>query len=180
MFIYGYLTISICLFIYLDVWEMLQNMNFNEVSNIIAKKPNIINSMRGELNNTLLMEAADNQRKDCVKFLLNQPHDVSVVDYFGWNVLHFIVVRNNDNNVIEMLECLDISQLNNNMINKQDNFGKITPLHHAAWDNKHKSIRWLLKHGADTSLKDYGGRLPGEHDLCDDETISIIRSYRKW
>ena len=179
MFIYGYLTIFICLFIYLDVWEMLSNKRFNEVSNIIAKQPHIINSMRGIFNRTLLMEAAHKQRKDCVKFLSNQPHDVSVVDDVGENVLHWIV-GNNDDDVIEMLKCLDISQLNNNIINQQDNIFKRTPLHFAAIYNKHKSIRWLLNHGADTSLKDRFGKLPDEHKYCDDETKSIIRSYRKW
>ena len=158
---------------------MLENMRFNEVSNIIAKKPHIINSMRGRYDNrTLLMEAADNQRKDCVVFLLNQPHDVSVVDDGDWNVLHYIVDFNNDDDVIEMLKCLDISQLNNNIIDQQDIIVKQTPLHFAAWDNKHKSIRWLLNHGADTSLKDDRGLLPGEYG--DDETKRIIRAHRKW
>ena len=159
---------------------MLKNMRFNEVSNIIAKKPHIINSMRGRYGNrTLLMEAARNRRKDCVVFLLNQPHDVSVVNDGGRNVLHFIVRYNDDDDVIEMFKCLDISQLNNNIINQQ-NIIKQTLLHYAAWYNKHKTIRWLLNHGADTSLKDRDGLLPGESSRCNDKTKRIIRSYRKW
>ena len=158
---------------------MLRDQRFNEVFNIIAKQPHIINSMRGFRNHTLLMWAARNRRKDCVVFLLNQPHDVSVVDDGGSNVLHRIVVRNDDDEAIEMFKCLDISQLNNNIINKQ-NIIKKTPLHYAAWRNNHKSIRWLLNHGADPSIKDLLGLLPDEDDRCDDETKSIIRSYRKW
>ena len=158
---------------------MLENMRFNEVSNLIAKQRNIINSMRGDYNRTLLMEAAINQRKDFVVFLLNQPHDVSVVDDDSWNVLHYIVRYNDDDDVIEMFKCLDISQLNNNIINQQ-NINKQTPLHYAARYNNHKSIRWLLNHGADTSLKDRRGLLPDEDNWCDDETKSIIRAHRKW
>ena len=170
---------SFYLFIYLDVWKMLENMRFDEVSNIVAKKPHIINLMRRRyFNHTLLMEAAFNRRKDCVEFLSNQPHDVSVVDDGGENVLHYIVC-NNDDVFIELLECLDISQLNN-IINQQDNIFKRTPLHLEAERNQHKPIRWLLKHGADPSLKDRRGLLPDEYDRCDDETKSIIRSYRKW
>ena len=157
---------------------MLRDKRFNEVSNIITKKPHIINSMRGDGNRTLLMEAALNKRKDCVLFLLNQPHDVSVVDDDGYNVLHYIVFYNYDDDAIELLECLHISQLNN-IINQQDKH-KRTPLHYAAINNRHKSIRWLLNHGADTSLKDLYGRLPDEHDRCDDETKRIIRAHRKW
>ena len=165
-------------FIHLDVWEMLKNMRFNEVSNLITKQPNIINSMRGRYNRTLLMVAARNQRKDCVVFLLNQPHDVSVVND-GWNVLHYIIDYNYDDEAIELLECLDISQLNNNIINQQ-NLYKLTPLHYAAVLNRHKSIRWLLKHGANPSHKDGDGLRPDEYDDCDDETKSIILAHRKW
>ena len=158
---------------------MLIDERFEEVSNILTNKPNVINSMRGSLNHTLLMEAARNQRKDCVVFLLNQPHDVSVVDDVGHNVLHFIVGFNDDDQAIELMKCLDISQLNNNIINQQ-NIAKRTPLHHAAIRNHHKSIRWLLEHGADPLIKDDRGLLPGEWDECDDETKRIIRSFRKW
>ena len=120
-------------FIYLDVWKMLENKDFDKVSKLLEEQPNIINSPRGEiLLQTCLMEAAEKQQKDCVKFFLKQPHDVSVVDRHGLNVLHRIVRDNKDDVAIDLLRCLDILQLNNNVINQQADYFKVIPLHHAA------------------------------------------------
>ena len=158
---------------------MLDKNDFDKLSFILTKQPNIINSLRrgGYDEETLMMHAARNQRKDCVKFLLKKPHDVSVVDKYGWNVLHWIVELNDDDDAIELLKCLDVSQLNKNIINQQNNKYKETPLHLAAMDNKHKTIRWLLEHGADVSLKNYRGIPP--HELCTEETRRIILQYNK-
>ena len=86
-------------------------------------------------------------------------------------------IRDSNDDAIELLKCLDVSQLNKNIINQQDN-NKLTPLHHAAIENRHKTIRWLCEHGADVSLKDVRGKRPYEHDWCDEETRSIILQYK--
>ena len=78
-----------------------------------------------------------------------------------------------------MLNSLDISQLNDDVINKQNKY-KETPLHRAAWKNKHKSMVWLMDQGADRSLKDVDGLRPDEYSDCSDETKNIIRSFKKW
>ena len=75
---------------------MLDKRKFDKLSSLLTQQPNIINSLRDEDDETLMMYAADNRRKDCVNFLLKKPHDVSVVDEDGWNVLHHIVWYNND------------------------------------------------------------------------------------
>ena len=62
---------------------MLFDKKFDDVSRIINKQPNLINSMRGEWGYTFLMYAAINKRKDIVGYLLNQQHDLSVVDDNG-------------------------------------------------------------------------------------------------
>ena len=96
---FDYLFIS---FIYLDVWKMLDKSKFDKFSSILTKQPNIINSLRDDLfEDTLMIYAARNRRNDCFKFLLKKPHDVSVVDEFGYNVLHRIVGWNNDDAAIE-------------------------------------------------------------------------------
>ena len=160
---------------------MLENNSFDEVKTLIAKQPNIVNLLRNRFNYTLLMKAAFNERKDFFTFFATQPHDVSVVDdNGGLNVLHYIVMCNDDDVAIEMLRCLDTSQLNHNVINKQTEYYKQTLLYYAATFNRHKSIEWLLKHGADPSLEDRHGLFPDEHRHCDEETKRIIRSYRKW
>ena len=126
------------------------------------------------------MNAALYNRKDIVEYLSNQQQDLSVVNDDGWNVLHFIVRFNDDDVAFEMLNSLDISQLNDDVINKQKAYNKYTPLHYAAWMNKHKSIVWLMDQGADPSLKDVGGERPGEDCDCSDETKNIIRNFKKW
>ena len=162
---------------------MLSDKKFDDVSKIIKEQPNLINSMRGGGESTFLMYAAINQRKDIVEYLLNQQHDLSVVDDDdddGCNVLHYIVWFNDDDVAFELLKSLEISQLNDDVINKQDNNYKQTPLHYAAMNNKHKSIVWLMDQGADPSLKDDDDERPGESRLCSDETKNIIRNFKKW
>ena len=160
---------------------MLKDKKFDNVSKIIKQKPNLINSMRDEGydGRTFLMYAVRYHRKDIVEYLSNQQHDLSVVNDFGWNVLHHIVWLNDDDVTFEMLNSLDISQLNDDVINKQNNF-KQTPLYFAAGMNKHKSIVWLMDQGADPSLKNVDGERPDEHRLCSDETKNIIRNFKKW
>ena len=156
---------------------MLYKRKFGKLSSLLTQQPNIINSLRDVIyEKTSMMYAAGNHRKDCVKFLLKKPHDVSVVDVNGWNVLHYIVRFNNDDdNAIKLLKYLDVSQLNENIINKQDNY-KYTPLHYAARRNNHKTIRWLCEHGADASLKDVRGKRP--YGYGDEETRRIILQYK--
>ena len=132
---------------------MLEDKKFDDVSRIINKQPNLINSMRGEWGWTFLMKAAYYKRKDIVGYLSNQQHDLSVVSDGGSNVLHHIVWFNDDDVAFELLNSLEISQLNDDVINKQNKY-KQTPLHYAAMKNKHKSIVWLMDQGADPSLKD--------------------------
>ena len=170
---------SFIFFYFLDVWKMLSDKKFDDVSRIIKQQPNLINSMRGERGYTFLMYAAYNNRKDIVEYILNQRHDLSVVDNNGWNVLHHIVLFNDDDVAFELLNSLDISQLNDDVINKQ-NIYKQTPLHIAAWFNKHKSIVWLMDQGADRSLKNKYGQRPGEDDECSNGTKNIIRNFKKW
>ena len=152
---------------------MLEDKKFDDVSRIINKQPNLINAMRGKWGWTFLMYAAYYERKDIVEYISNQQHDLSVVNDGGGNVLHFIVWCNDDDVAFELLKRLDISQLNDDIINKQTNF-KETPLHCAARKNNHKSIVWLMDQGADRSLKDVNGRRPDEDGRCSDETKNII------
>ena len=171
---------SFIFFYFLDVWKMLLDKKFDDVSRIFKEQPNLIDSMRGVWGKTFLMDAAVHRQKDIVGYLLNQQHDFSVVsDDIGWNVLHHIVWWNYDDVAIEMLNSLDISQLNDDVINKQAIL-KQTPLHLAAGMNKYKSIVWLMARGADLSLKDVNGRRPDEDRRCSYETKKIIRNFKKW
>ena len=169
---------SFIFFYFLDVWKMLEDKKFDDVTKIIKQKPNLINSMRGVLGRTFLMNAARYKQKDIVEYLSSQQQDLSVADDRGLNVLHEIVAWNDDDVTFEMLDSLDISQLNDDVINKQNNNYKYTPLHYAAWMNKHKSIVWLMDQGADPSLKDDDDERPDESPRCSDETKNIIRNFK--
>ena len=111
---------------------MLIDNKLDDVSRIIKEQPNLINSMRGEWGRTFLMYAAFDHRKDIVEYLSNQQHDLSVVNDYDSNVLHLIVWYNDDDVAFELLNSLEISQLNDDVINKQNKY-KQTPLHYAAW-----------------------------------------------
>ena len=74
---------------------------------------------------------------------------------------------------LELLNSLDATQLSSDVINKQ-NYNNDTPLHIAANWNNHKSIVWLLEHGADGSLTNIRGQRPDEQYLCNDKTKRII------
>ena len=154
---------------------MLKDKRFDDLSRIIKEQPNLLNSMRDLGERTFLMTAAFNKRKDIVGYIFsNQQHDLSVVDDDVWNVLHWIFVGNKDNDAFLMLKSLDISQINDDVINKQTNRYKRTPLFYAARKNYHKSIIWLMDQGADPSLKDNRGERPDEDNCCSDETKNII------
>ena len=158
---------------------MLFDNKFDDVSRIIKEQPNLINSMRHKGGWTFLMCAAIDHRKDIVEYLSNQQHDLSVVNDNGSNVLHYIVLFNGDDVAFELLNTLEISQLNDDVINKQNKY-KRTPLHYAAGMNKYKSIVWLMDQGADPSLNDNDGERPDEQRYCSDETKNIIRDFKKW
>ena len=138
-----YLKRVFIFFYFLDVWKMLKDKKFDDVSIIIKEQPNLINSMRGDWGNTFLMKAAYYEHKDIVGYLLNQQQDLSIINV-GENVLHFIVEWNDDDVAFEMLKSLDFSQLNDDVIDKQTNGFKQTPLHLAARKNNHKSIVCLM------------------------------------
>ena len=174
---------------FLDVWNLLYKKRFDDFSRILSKHPDVINSLRDDGGLRFLMmrfgggwtffiEAAINQRKDIFEYLSKKPHDISICDDIGENVLHHIVWWNKDDVAVKLLNYLDDSQLNYNFVNKQEVKYKHTPLHRAALKNRRKSIDWLLRHGADRSLKNIHSLCPEQ--LCDDATRSLIRNFGKW
>ena len=128
---------------------MLKDQKFDDVSRIIKEQQNVV--MRNEYGQTFLMNAARYKRIDILRYLSDERHDLSIVDHDGNNVLHWIVSCNRDDVAFEMLKSLHFPQLNVDVINKQSNNYKQTPLHYAVRNNKYKSIVWLLGLGADPS-----------------------------
>ena len=159
------------------MYDLLSN-NIEEFDNLLKQQPNITNSLRdGFYERTLLMKGARKRDKPIVSLLSKNDHDLSVVNDNGRNVLHWIVLYNYDDDSFELLNLFDATQLAS-VINQQNKYNE-TPLHDAAWSNLHKTIVWLLEHGADPSVKDNRGERPGEQYRCNDETKRIIQFFRK-
>ncbi|XP_066922096.1 26S proteasome non-ATPase regulatory subunit 10-like [Clytia hemisphaerica] len=156
-----------------DVWKILEEKKFAKFEEIFHQKPNIVNSLRdGGIGWTLLMWAVYKDRFDVFVHLMNYPHDFSLVDNVGWNVLHFVGYKGK----VRHLEKFD-QQTIEKLIDGRDIWNN-TPLHYAARWNNHDVIRWLLAKGADPQLKNKDGQRPDEHDECDGVTKEIIRSFR--
>ena len=181
---------------------MLEGKYFNDVSTIMSEQPtNINNSLRSQWGWTLLMKAAIDKQLEIFRFLASKPHDVTVVNDSTscWNVLHFIVLHNDDEVALEMMQCLDTTatqllkdcgavgiridngdnDFSNDAINQQTSSNQLTPLHLAAHVNKHQSIEWLLSQGADSQVTNSCGQCPGQHSRSDSETKQIIQNFRK-
>ena len=147
---------------------------------IIDKTPQLFNSLRygGLSNRTLLMESAVKNNMKLFEFIAQQKLDVSVVDVFNDNIFHHVVCYNTDEQSMKMLNLLiNTTDDIKSMINQQNN-SKRTPSHWAAGKNRHRSIEWLIRHGADVHMKDFQGNRPDEHSRCDDETKNIIQRFQ--
>ncbi|XP_066914172.1 uncharacterized protein [Clytia hemisphaerica] len=158
---------------YYDVWKILFENKFAKFEEIFKQKPNIVNSLRGGVDGwTLLMNAVDGDRFDVFVHLMKYPQDFSLVDNDGQNVLHFV----GSYGTVRYLEMFD-QQTIKKLINGRNIWNK-TPLHRAAWRNKHDVIRWLLAKGANPELKNDHGQRPDEQRKCDGVTKEIFRSFR--
>ena len=158
-----------------DVWEILQKKKFEKFEEIVKQNPNIINSMRGWNERTFLMMAVWQNRFDIFNEVVKFPQDFSLVDGGnGWNILHYVGYYGD----VGHLRMLEEKTSFTNLINKESNINKDTPLHWAAFHNKHDVIRWLLTKGANPNVKDSFGQRPDEHYPCDDVTKEIIQSFR--
>ncbi|XP_066912767.1 acyl-CoA-binding domain-containing protein 6-like [Clytia hemisphaerica] len=120
------------------------------------------------------MWAVDEDHFDVFVHLMKFPHDFSLVNNDGENVLHWVGRRGK----VRHLEQFD-QQTIGKLINGRDEDNE-TPLHYAASYNNHDVIRWLLAKGADYELKNYLGQRPDEQRDCDGFTKEIFRSFRSY
>ena len=150
----------------------MEEKNLEKFEEIFQEKPSIINSLRGDFNKTLLMETVWTKRFDIFVHLMKFAQDFSLVDKYGWNVLH----RVSWFGTVDWLKLFSQKTIER-LINRTDNV-KRTPLHHAAYMNKHKVIEWLLAKGSDPNLENKDGQRPDEDIDCDDVTKEIFQSFR--
>ena len=162
---------------------MLERKQWKKFKEIIDNIPNIINNLRrDEYNRTLLMTAVLKDNIEISQHILSYEQDVSVVDRYGYNVFHWIAICRRDDDAMKMITLFEDQQHVHwkDVLNKQTSSYKRTPLHYAAWKNKHKLVRWMCDKGADVEVRDFINNRPDEHPHCDEETKKIIRQFRKW
>ena len=162
---------SLSTFLFLDIFGMLLD-DYNKFMNIINDNPSMINNLRNDDDLSLLMWAACNNINRW-KILINIEQDFSIVDKNGYNLFRWISINYDDDTCNEMFNDLLTRQVDgvNNMNGRA--------LHNAAFYNRHKSIRTLLRFpDIDVNVREYG-ILPEEYDNCDETTKQIIREFRQ-
>ena len=159
---------------------MLFSEQFDLVKQMIDDNEYLLESLRDDYNQTLLMKVAWSWWYfSSFKFLIEFPQDFSVVDFTEQNIMHWIV-SNVDYRVLVMLESLrdEITRETFVRLINHLNVNGNSPLHVAAWWNRHNTIKYLIQNGANVNVRNKYGELPEEHGLCNDETKQLIRSYR--
>ena len=163
---------------------MLLREQFDIVKQMIDDNEYLLESLRGNDNQTLLMKVAWLRSSFySFKFLIEFPQDFSVVNFTEWNIIHYIVVDvyDDDDSALMMLKSLrdEITRETfARLINHLDVNGN-SPLHDAAWWNRHNTIKFLIQNGANVNVRNERGELPEEQEQgCNNETKQLIQSYR--
>ena len=166
-----------------DVYKLLRKKKFEQFDKMIQSIPHLINSLRDDDDDdgTLLMRVVryGGDDDDVFDHLLDIPQDFNVRDGYGWNIIHFIALFGDDDRSVRRLIKLSKKTDVGSLINKQ-NVNGYTPLHVAAWKNKHQTIKQLLNFGCDVTLRNKYDELPEEHSRCDEVTKELIRKARQW
>ena len=131
-------------------------------------------------NCTLLMWACRHGNIDVVRWLIQQNVNLTCEEENGKNVMHVLTFGGVDEEKsLDILEWIkETDSFTNILINKQDVNGN-TPLHHAAWHNKHRLLQQFINEGGDVNVRNKKNERPGDNKNCDKETIEIIQRYRK-
>ena len=161
---------------------MLLREQFDIVKQMIDDNEYLLESLRDNRNETLLMSVTWRRSFSSFKFLIEFPQDFSVVDFTEWNIIHWIVwnVLNDDDSVMMMKSLRDeiTRETFTRLINHLD-VDDDSPLHFVARWNRHNMIKFLIQNGANVNVRNKTGELPEEQEgRCKDETKQLIRSYR--
>ena len=144
---------------------------------MVHENHHLINCLRNDYDRTLLMHAVWWNDDVVFDYLIEKSQDFSIVNRSGWNIIHWIALSRDDEKCESQLIKLFHKTNVESLINERD-VGGNTPLHHAAQENKHQTIAWLISMGSDVNVRNNFNKLPDEDDDCDDETKRIIRQSR--
>ena len=106
---------------------------------------------------TPLIDAARFNKKDAVRFLLENKADVNKASDNGWTPLHWVVSQGK----LSMLKTLVEAGAD---VNAADKLGN-TPLHYAAKFEQYGFVSYLIKHGARTDVRNHEGKTPKDLEM---------------
>ncbi|XP_067653717.1 ankyrin repeat, PH and SEC7 domain containing protein secG-like [Haliotis asinina] len=140
---------------------------------ILSQNVMYINS-RGNESRTPLMEAAWSEHRDVVKLLVDRGANLSLVDEYSYNVLHFACMGG-DLETVQLILSQNVTD-----INIRGN-GSRTPLMEAAWRGHRDVVEFLVGRGANMSLVDKMGDnvLHFASTGGDLKTVELILSLNK-
>ena len=166
-----------CVF-FLDVYDMLLEMQYAPFKQCINEQPGILDSLRWRCDNrTLLMNAARRRHREVFSKLLSYPQDLSVVDHDGSTIFHHVAFSQNEEWLEEIRNKRDINPIDlKRFINTKGGTGGWTLLHYATHLNNHNLIKWLFLNGADINIPRNDGKLANELAVCDRETRRIFNA----
>ena len=161
-----------------DVYDLLRDKEFEKFDEIVRIHPQIINSLRDNDYDTLLMDVVhDDDDDDVFDHVINLRQDFNVVSKRGLNIIHHIALSNDDGRGARRLIKLSNKTNVGSLINQQDVYGD-TPLHIVAQWNNHQVIKLLIEFRCDVNVRSNVNKLPEEHSRCDEVTKKLIRQAR--
>ncbi|XP_048249030.1 inversin-like isoform X2 [Haliotis rufescens] len=124
--------------------------NMAAVKRMLSQGQSDIGGRGGLLRMTPVMTAAYEGQVDVVKIMVSEGADVSLVDEYGDNILHFACVGGDVETVKFMLSLHVVD-------NNSRGGGSLTPVMKAAWNGQRDVVELLVSEGADVSLVDEVG-----------------------
>ena len=147
---------------------------------MLEKYPWLLNSLRSITSSSLLMNVVCSNNVEVFNKLVKYPQDLSIIDEYGQNIFHYLACNQNENEWFDKVKDLLYGDENKlkQLLNVKKKYD-VTPLHSAAFGNRHQAVRWLLQNGADADTRDDEGHRPDEYERCDEETKNIIHRHRQ-